>query len=122
MGAKQATSVEIDRIRSKRWTESDARMVVAAVEASGLTIGAFAKQHALDHQRLRWWIQRFAAKREPAASPSFVPVVVRPERDDGSVALVVRLAPQPSLEIRMPERVSPAWLAAVLRELGEGWS
>ena len=116
--ANWASPADIDRVRNKRWTEQDARGVLAALESSGLTISAFAKLHQLDHQRIRAWARRSAAHE----TATFVPVVVRPERDEDRVALVVRLGAQPSLEIRMPERVSATWVAALLRELGEGQS
>ena len=101
----------IDPIRNKRWTEQDARW---AAQMCRVLVG----------------IPRFLvttdmdpclgpANRSPRAS-RFVPVVVRPEHDEDHVALVVRLGAQLSLEIRVPERVSTAWVAALLRELGEG--
>lgn len=109
--------VDIAQLRDIRWTAVEARQVLAAWKASGLSVSAFAKRHGLGEQRVSWWKKRLAAVDTP--KPAFVPLVVASERSDGPAPLVVRLAPRPELEIRDPERVSPRWLATLLRELVE---
>ena len=43
-------------LRRRYWREDDARVVVEAVEDSGLTVTAFARQHGLHDSRVRrWW-------------------------------------------------------------------
>lgn len=53
------------RVRSPfdrpRWTEEDARIVLAAQQQSGKPVRAFAEEHGLDPQRLYLWRRRFAA-------------------------------------------------------------
>ncbi len=46
---------------SRRWTEQDAREVLAAQESSGVGVAAFAAEHGLDPQRLYSWRRRVAA-------------------------------------------------------------
>jgi transposase-like protein len=43
-----------------RWTEEDARAVLAALEQSGQPVRAFAEEHGLDPQRLYAWRRRVA--------------------------------------------------------------
>ena len=43
-----------------RWTESEAREVLAVLERSGQTVAAFAAEHGLDMQRLYYWRRRVA--------------------------------------------------------------
>jgi hypothetical protein len=60
----------------RRWTEADARTVLAALDASGLSVVAFAERQALDAQRLDFSKRRVeAAVEEVTAPPAFVEVV-----------------------------------------------
>ena len=43
-----------------RWTPADARLVLDAVTASGLTVAEFARQYEVDYQRLNSWRRRLA--------------------------------------------------------------
>jgi transposase-like protein len=57
----------------RRWTEDDAREVLAALEASGLSAGAFATREGFDAQRLYWWRRRLGiVGRDQVAVPGFV--------------------------------------------------
>lgn len=53
--------------KSRRWTEHEAREALARLDASGLSVRAFAAREGLDHQRFYWWRQRLSAPKKPAA-------------------------------------------------------
>lgn len=55
----------------RRWTETEARDALAALDASGLSTAAFAVREGLDVQRLYWWRRRLTVSSDVAA-PSFV--------------------------------------------------
>ena len=57
-----------------RWTEADAREVLAALERSGQPVAAFAASHGLDPQRVYLWRRRLAE----GERTTFREVVVRP--------------------------------------------
>jgi transposase-like protein len=44
-----------------RWSEDDARIVLAALERSGKSVRDFAEEHGLDPQRVYLWRRRVAA-------------------------------------------------------------
>ena len=48
----------IAQLRERRWSEADARVVLAEWRRSGLTLNAFAREHNLTNQRLWWWRSR----------------------------------------------------------------
>jgi hypothetical protein len=60
-----------------RWTEEDAREVLAALQRSGKSVGVFAQERGLDPQRVYLWRRRLGSVVEPA---QFREVVVRPSR------------------------------------------
>ncbi len=60
----------------RRWTVADARVVLSALNASGLSVNAFASREGLDVQRLYFWRRRLEATTEEAtAVPAFVEVL-----------------------------------------------
>ena len=59
----------------RRWTETEARRALAALDASGLSTHAFAARQGIDAQRLQWWRRRFAKNRgRNAVGPRFIEV------------------------------------------------
>jgi transposase-like protein len=57
----------------RRWTEDNAREVLAALDASGLSAGAFATREGFDAQRLYWWRRRLGVgNRDHVTVPGFV--------------------------------------------------
>ena len=66
-----------DLIR-RRWSESDARVVLEALDASGLPISRFAEREGLDAQRVYLWRRRLAAS--STTSAPFVEVRPQPAR------------------------------------------
>lgn len=73
--AKEAEALK--RTLAKRyWTADDARLVLAACAASGLSEAAFGRREGVGVQRLRWWRRQLAGTESSAApvGPAFVPV------------------------------------------------
>jgi len=71
--------------RSKRWTPDEARVVFEELEASGLSIAAFARQRGLSYERIRKWRRRFL--REAATRPRLVELVARQPEPVGRLAI-----------------------------------
>ena len=62
------------KLSRRRWGDADARRVLAALEASGLSVNAFAAREGLDAQRLYYWRKRVGKGVALAVSPTFVEV------------------------------------------------
>ena len=118
---------DIARLGWQRWTANDAGRVLSAWDASGLSLAAFSRRHALTAQRVAWWRDRLGklSKARPAlqSAPSplrFVPAVVRaPAAGSGSAVVTIRVCGGVAVEIADPALVAPQWLAALLRQCGE---
>jgi len=105
--------------RRPQWTEADARGVLAEWEHSGKTLEAFARSRGLVPQRLAWWRKRLrAARPQTSTALTFVPATVIGAATVGPAA-VIRLPHGVVIEI---EGVSPAWVAALARELARSAS
>ena len=69
-----------------RWTEQDAREVIAALDRSGRSVGMFAAEHGLDPQRVYLWRRRLGARPLGGAErTTFHEVIVRPREAHASV-------------------------------------
>jgi len=79
----------------RRWTEDDARTVLTAQAASGLSVAAFAAREGIDPQRLYFWRRRVDAG-SVEAPPEFIEVRHTAERERVEIVLrsgrVVRVA------------------------------
>lgn len=71
--AKQEAVTLEEAAASSYWTEAEARVVLEAYEASGLSQAEFAHRHGLKAQRLKWWRSKLGSE---AKALSFVPVQV----------------------------------------------
>lgn len=95
------------------WGEAEGRAAVAAFEASGLSMEAFARATGIKAKRLAWWRRR-AAVPEPAGRIEFVPVDVA--RPAPSPAPVLDAAMEVAIgDVRI--RVWPGFDAEALRRL-----
>jgi transposase-like protein len=72
-------------VRRRRWTEADARSTLASLEASGLSVAAFAAREGLSAQRLHRWRHRLAEN--DVAAPAFIEI---PRQVVGVVEVVLR--------------------------------
>lgn len=96
--------------RSK-WSEVTARRVLAAWEASGESVSAFARRHKVNAERITWWRDRLGA---PVASLTLVPMTPapRPVASSGSASVVLRVGDDVRIEIDAAA-VPPQWCAAL---------
>jgi transposase-like protein len=61
-----------------RWTEAQAREVLAAVAASGLGVARFAERHGVQAQRIYLWRRKLgSSEKQLARRPMFVEVAPR---------------------------------------------
>jgi transposase-like protein len=61
--------------RSRRWTEEDARVVIDALSASGLSVASFATAHGVQAQRVHAWRRKLdGAQSIEKRAPAFVEV------------------------------------------------
>ena len=93
---------------NRRWTRDDARTVVTAQAASGLSVAAFAAREGIDPQRLYFWRQRVEVG-SLKAQPTFIEVR-HGERERVEIVLrsgrVVRVAE--SIDADAPRRLIAA--------------
>lgn len=101
---------------ARRWTEADARVVLAALGASGLSTREFALREGLDAQRLYFWKRRLESCAAPAERTAVVPAFVelRP-RVPGHVEVVLCSG----RVLRVSETIEPATLRRFLEILEE---
>ena len=109
----------------RRWSEDEARRVIAAYAASGESVSGFATRHGIDSQRLYWWRRRLGdgvCEPRGKATVSLVPVTVReqPAACDG-VAMVVS-AEGVRIEVREVDATTASWVSMVVASLGPGRS
>lgn len=112
---------------SRRWTEDDARRVLAAWARSEETVGAFARHHGLPVHRVYWWhrrlgVDRLAHTESTSGTPTeraFVPVILRPVVSSGAPAPITVVVDGVRVEVAERDHVSAAWVAALVRALGE---
>ena len=94
---------------SARWTESEARAALSALDASGLSVIAFARREGIDVQRLYSWRRKLAGSR--AEGPAFVEIrtVAAGER--------VEVVLPSGIVLRVPDSVEPAIIRRLLDAL-----
>lgn len=111
------------RAGERNWSEAEARRVLAACEASGLSMRAYAVREGLRPRRLYWWTNRLAlderSAREEARAVRFVPAVVKVNaaRVMSDPAITIRVGATTTMEISDPTAVPTGWLAEVMAEL-----
>jgi hypothetical protein len=101
-----------------RWTESQAREVLAALERSGQPVSEFASQHGLDPQRVYHWRRRVAG----GDNTTFRELIVRRlpttlSHDAGGSSFEVVLAS--GVLIRVPPSFDATALARILEVLAQ---
>jgi transposase-like protein len=108
--------------RRPHWTESDARRVLAEWERSGHSLEAFARSRGLVPQRLAWWRKRLRTSRsETSAALTLVPATVVDATAVSSTGRVAMIRLPHGIVIEI-DGVSPAWVAALARELARSAS
>jgi hypothetical protein len=96
-----------------RWSESEARAVMAAWEESGLSGAAYARMKGIGSERLFWWRSRFA-REASLTKPVFVPVIAKASPERASAALIVTTSRGSRIEVCEVDAETAAWVVAVL--------
>lgn len=112
----QKTAGGVARVAErKRWRTKDARVVVEAWQASGQTMEAFARVHAIHPHRLGRWVRQLR-NGVTSEKPEFHPVRVVGARpfvsEDGRIEVVVG-----DVTIRLPSGFAGSDLGQVLAAL-----
>lgn len=103
--------------RSSPWSVEEARAALAALAASGLSVGEFARREGIDDARLFRWRRYFADRTgpggtpRPAATPAIIEVRPPARRADVEVVL-------PSgVVLRVADGIDPRALAKLVEAL-----
>lgn len=115
---------DIDRVvRRRRWSEADARAVVAAWRGSGDSQIAFARRYGLDPQRVGHWIRRLGSETSGEKSAlRFHPVRVvdRGVAIGAAECATIEIVLTDGRAVRVPRGVEARELRLVLEVLGDG--
>jgi len=114
--------------RRRRWKIADARSVLAALAASGLSLPEFASRKGLEPQRLRRWRQQLAreerrpaqrtrAARKRSASPSAPAVIELRPTPSPRRAEPIEIVLGSGVTLRVAETIEPAALARLVAAL-----
>jgi len=109
------SNIERGAAKESPWRELIGRQV-----ASGLSVRAFCRQEGVGEPSFYFWRRKIRtrdAEPAPAATPAFVPAVVR-EVPRGAESILVEW--DPGLRLRLPATISAAWVAALLRAVAAG--
>jgi len=97
-----------------RWSEDEAREILAAWEKSGESGAAFARSLRVDPQRLFWWKRRLSGTSAPGG---FAPVVIAPPTPTGASVVVTVRGADRFIEVHEVNGATAAWVAALLGRL-----
>lgn len=111
----------VARKQDRKWTEAEARAVLAKLKASGKSLSRFARERGLTEQRLYWWKARLGKPtkggvRKRPKRPHLAPVVLTGVGMGGAAA-IVRIGPV-EFEVIDPARVAGRWVMDVAEALG----
>jgi transposase-like protein len=98
-----------------RWTEEDAREVIAALNRSGQPVGAFAAEHSLDPQRVYLWRRRLGG----AERTTFRELVVRPSVSQEVEGAPFEITLPSGAIVRVPASFDSTALARLLKVLAQ---
>lgn len=97
--------------KRRRWTATDARAVLSALAASGLSTSAYATREGLGVERLYRWRQRLGQKRSAApVRPTFLELT---PRATASIEVVLRSG----RVLRVPESIDATALLRLIEVL-----
>jgi hypothetical protein len=129
---EQTMKSGLAKLRGRRpWTEDEARRVITAWKASGVTVRAFALRAGLAVDRVYRWRGRLGAVpavesargvwRESPPVSALVPVVVRATPtgppSEGSAPVTVCTREGLRVEVAALDAASAAWVATLVRSL-----
>ena len=116
--APTAVAAELRRLKPLQWSKTEAQRVLELWRASGRPLETFAHEHGLVPQRVRRWRDLLAERED--AQVSLVPAVIvggplRPRvAPRARPAVVVQATHDCAVEVVEPDRVAPAWVAALI--------
>jgi hypothetical protein len=128
---RRTTERWLSELRGPRaWTEFEARRVIEAWQESGESVAAFARDSGLAAQRVYWWRGRLGAvpagtvahEEQVTLMPTFVPVTLRATSSSTAAAVTVCTRDGLRVEVAELDGTSAAWVATLVRSLGEGAS
>lgn len=115
MAGVEISAAEWRELVDRRWTEDDARRVLAAWRASGDSAYGFARDHGLNAQRLSWWSKRLGEWEHADVAAGFAPADVTGAPMATGAAVVVHVA---GVVIEAEaNHVDARWLATLVRGL-----
>jgi transposase-like protein len=123
MGKAATEGLEAELFDGRRWSEADARRVIAACEASEESLAEFATRHGIDSQRLYWWRRRLGRASfgvvARTSTPRFVPVTVREHATATETAAMVVAVDGVRIEVRQVDSATAYWVSMVVASLGQ---
>jgi len=103
--------------RARRWEVTDARAMLDALVASGLSVRAFAQREGLDGERLYRWRRRFAAEQVAAGTtPPTTPALIEIRAPLRRAELVEVVLPS-GVTLRVTETIQAPALARLVAAL-----
>lgn len=101
----------------RRWSERDARQVLASWQASGLNLGAWCRREGIGYERVRRWRQQLEAPpRRGRKAPRVLPVDVVDASPVGGLQDFELELPD-GVRVRVPASFDESSLARVLRAI-----
>lgn len=120
---RAGTTIDADLVEG-RWNATTAGTVLAAWQASGMSLAAFGRWHGIGVWRLNWWRKQLGAgaagQRKglaPVASLSLVPATVVSSSGGTRDRISVRLPSGIEVEAADVNALPVEWLARLAREL-----
>lgn len=118
----------------RRWKETEARAVLAALAASGASLTEFARVEGLEPQRLRRWQERLArnehearaqpaptrARRRSLAAPAAPALIELPSSPGARCAETIEVVLASGVTLRVAETIDPATLARLVAAFERG--
>ncbi len=111
-----------------RWTRADGRAMVESYRSSGLKVGAFARLHGLNSQRVNYWLEGAETKDTSAptsrkaragAAVTFAPIRIVGAPSDVGPRAVLEVAVGGAV-VRVPQGFDEQHLRRVVVALGGG--
>lgn len=101
------------RGRHQRWTDSEAQEWLRRLDASGLSVRAFAQREGLNAQRLYWWRKRPRNKPRKKRGAEFVELSTVGLGASAQIELVLLSGRVLRFPASLDERALERWLSAL---------
>jgi transposase-like protein len=102
-------------LRLPRWSTPNARLIIDALVASGLSVPEFSREHRVDAQRLYAWRRRLAAgRRDRAGEAPIAFVQLQPRLQDAAASARYQIRLPTGEALRIHGAIVPDDVAALL--------